>query len=77
MNKGLDGKRVLVTGADGFIGSHLVEMLVEKMQKLRHFRIIIPLIIGVGLRRLTVKTRLKYYQGISAILIIAIVLPKI
>jgi NAD dependent epimerase/dehydratase len=26
----LAGKRVLVTGADGFIGSHLVEMLVKK-----------------------------------------------
>ena len=28
-------KTVLVTGADGFIGSHLVEMLVEKGMKVR------------------------------------------
>jgi NAD dependent epimerase/dehydratase len=33
MSKSLDQKRVLVTGADGFIGSHLVEMLVEKNAK--------------------------------------------
>ena len=28
-------KDVLVTGADGFIGSHLVEMLVERGYKVR------------------------------------------
>ena len=31
----LKNKKVLITGADGFIGSHLVEMLVQKSAKVR------------------------------------------
>ncbi|MGZ4158466.1 MAG: GDP-mannose 4,6-dehydratase, partial [Bacteroidia bacterium] len=30
-------KKVLVTGADGFIGSHLVEHLIEKGHKVKAF----------------------------------------
>ena len=33
----LSNKRVLVTGSDGFIGSHLVEMLVEKGCRVKSF----------------------------------------
>ena len=33
----LDGKRILVTGADGFIGSHLVETLVRDGRDVRAF----------------------------------------
>ena len=41
-------KKVLVTGADGFIGSHLTESLLEKGYDVRHLLIIIHLIHGGG-----------------------------
>ncbi len=37
MSESLSGKTVLVTGADGFIGSHLVERLVAEGAKVRAF----------------------------------------
>ena len=50
----------LVTGADGFIGSRLVELLVKKAIKSKHFLNIILLIIGAGLRILNARIKLKY-----------------
>jgi nucleoside-diphosphate-sugar epimerase len=44
----MENKTALVTGADGFIGSHLTEMLVAKGYKLKHFRTITHSIIGDG-----------------------------
>ena len=35
INEGVSGKRVFVTGADGFIGSHLVDLLVKKGAQVR------------------------------------------
>jgi NAD dependent epimerase/dehydratase len=35
MNENISGKRVFVTGADGFIGSHLIEQLVEAGAEVR------------------------------------------
>jgi len=43
------GKKILVTGADGFIGSHLTELLVEQGCNVRLLSITILLIPGDGL----------------------------
>lgn len=42
-------KKILVTGADGFIGSHLTESLLEKGYDVKAFVYITRLIIGDGL----------------------------
>jgi len=44
----LKNKKVLVTGSDGFIGSHLVERLVDEGCNVKAFVYIIPSIAGVG-----------------------------
>ena len=41
-------KKILVTGADGFIGSHLTESLVEKGFRVKALLFITLLILGVG-----------------------------
>ena len=40
--------KVLVTGADGFIGSHLVDKLVRDGYKVKAFVYIISMEVGVG-----------------------------
>ena len=35
MSESIDGKKVFVTGADGFIGSHLVDLLVRSGASVR------------------------------------------
>ena len=37
MDLALSDKKILVTGADGFIGSHLVERLIDEGCKIRAF----------------------------------------
>ena len=44
----LSGKKVLVTGADGFIGSHLTEALVRRGHDVRAFVSTTPSTHGVG-----------------------------
>ena len=41
--------KVLVTGADGFIGSHLVELLIDYGYEVKLFAFIIPPEVGDGL----------------------------
>ncbi len=43
-------KTVCVTGADGFIGSHLTQMLLRDGYKVRALHNIIPLTTGAGLK---------------------------
>ena len=42
-------KKILITGADGFIGSHLVELLVKSGYDVKAFVFIIPVAVGDGL----------------------------
>ena len=51
--------KILVTGADGFIGSHLVESLVEKGYSVKAFAFIIHGAAGVGLIQSPQNTKSK------------------
>ena len=47
-NMDLSNKKILITGADGFIGSHLTEKLVRSGADVRAFVFYNSLILGVG-----------------------------
>jgi thioester reductase-like protein len=65
-------KKVLLTGADGFIGSHLLEELVQQGYSVKAFATIILLILGVGLIRYqkVLSTKSKYSQVILETLMV-------
>jgi len=65
-------RNILVTGAGGFIGSHLTELLVEKGIMSKHLYIIIPGINGVGWIQALLKTASKLLPGIYAITILCL-----
>ena len=51
-------RKVLVTGADGFIGSHLVEYLVDLGYSVRAFVFIIHLVPMVGFQQSLLRSSL-------------------
>ena len=52
-------KKILITGADGFIGSHLTELLLENKFEVKAFFVfIIPMVVGVGLILFQIKSRI-------------------
>ena len=69
MNYIKEDSLVLVTGADGFIGSHLVEALVRRGFKVRHLYITTRLIHGDGWMnvQMMLKESLKCFREILGI----------